>query len=130
MVMDITVREDMMEIEIDRFVTIEDIVEAVNRYADGFDRLPSNHKLVINATKCRSNIRLRDLSKLDEVNRLLSERFDLLKVAILLSDPMYTAICMVYQQLIKSDRYFVQVFSTRSAAYSWLGKDVYSAKEC
>ncbi|MGQ1784177.1 hypothetical protein ACT29I_03505 [Saccharicrinis sp. GN24d3] len=117
-----------MEIEINRFITIDDIVDTIKQYADDFNHLPSSHKLVINAKKCRSNIRLKDLAKLNEVNTLLSEKFDLLKVAVLLNDPMYTAICMVYQQLIKSNHYFIQVFSTHGAAHRWLGKDVYGGE--
>ena len=116
----VSVYEDIVEVDLNRFITIQDVINSVNDYADESHNLPANQLLVINATKCRTNIGLKDLAKLDQVNDLLSKKFNLLKVAVLINDPMYTAICMIYQQLIKSNHYHFQVFSTRGAAHRWL----------
>ena len=118
--MTVSVSGNIVEVDLNTFITIEDVIEAIDSFADGSIELPANHLLVINATNCRTNIGLRDLPKLDRVNEMLGEKFDLLKVAVLLNDPIYTAICMIYQQLIKSKHYCFQVFSTRTAAYRWL----------
>ncbi len=108
------------EVEVDRFITINDVIDAISQYTERSEVLPDNHLMIINATNCRTNIGLKDLTKLDKVNRVLARKFNLLKVAVLVNDPMYTAICMVYQQLIKSNHYYFQVFSTRGAAQRWL----------
>ncbi|WP_066628981.1 hypothetical protein [Labilibacter marinus] len=116
----VSVYGDIVEVDLNRFITIEDVIDSVKEYADESNTLPSSHLLVINATNCRTNIGLKDLARLDQVNELLSEKFELLKVAVLINDPMYTAICMIYQKLIKSNHYHFQVFSTRGAAHRWL----------
>ncbi len=116
----VSIVENIVEVDVNNFITIDDVIEYVKQYADESNLLPSNHLLVINATNCRTNISLSDLVKLDEINKLLCKKFESLKVAVMLSDPMYTAICMVYQKLIKSDHYNIKVFSTRSAAHRWL----------
>lgn len=116
----VTVYGGVVEVDISRFITIDDVIENIHKYVDGIHAIPSVQLLVIDATRCRSNISLSDLAKLKSSNKLLCENFELFRVAIILNDPVYTAICMVYQNLINSDRYQLKVFSTREAAYRWL----------
>ena len=116
----VTVSEGVVEVEITRFITIDDVIANIQEYVDGINAVSSIQLLVIDATRCRSNISLSDLTKLKHSNKLLCERFEMFKVAIILNDPVYTAICMVYQNLINSDHYHLKVFSTRGAAYRWL----------
>lgn len=116
----VTVSEGIVEVAISRFITIDDVINNIQEYAEGINAVDGLQLLVIDATQCRSNISLSDLSKLKHSNNLLCERFEMLKVGIILNDPVYTALCMVYQNLLKSDRYHLKVFSTRDAAYRWL----------
>lgn len=116
----VTVSEGIVEVDISRFITIDDVIENIHKYVEGVDGISNFQLLAIDATRCRSNISLSDLSKLKHSNKLLSERFEMLKVAIILNDPVYTAICMVYQNIISSDKYNLKVFSTQGAAYRWL----------
>ncbi len=110
----------IVEVDINRFITIDDVIRIINQYIEDSQALPTRQLLLINATNCRTDIGLKDLSKLDAVNDMLSKKFDLLKVAVLLNDPVYTAICMIYNRLIKSDHYYIKVFTTRAAAQRWL----------
>lgn len=116
----VTVSEGIVEVDISRFITIDDVIENIKEYAEGVAVVSGFQLLVIDATRCRSNISLNDLGKLKHCNQLLYERFEMLKVAIILNDPVYTAICMVYQNIINSERYQLNVFSTRGAAIRWL----------
>ncbi len=116
----VMVSEGIVELDISRFITIDDVINNVQKYAEGFNPVSSVQLMVIDATRCRSNISLSDLGKLKQSNKLLCERFEMFKVAIVLNDPVYTALCMVYQNLMNSDRYQLKVFSTRDAAHRWL----------
>lgn len=116
----VMVSEGIVEVDISRFITIDDVINNVQKYAEEINAVSSIQLLVIDATRCRSNISLSDLGKLKHSNKLLCERFEMLKVAIILNDPVYTALCMVYQNLLKSDRFQLKVFSTRGAACRWL----------
>lgn len=116
----VSVKDDVLEVSVTRFITIDDIIDNIERYVDRNKTLISSPLLLIDGTRCRSNVSLSDLAKLKDCNKLLVDTFKLFKVAIILDDPVYTATCMIYNNLINSSHYHVKVFSTQGAAHRWL----------
>ncbi|TLX75236.1 hypothetical protein E9993_10060 [Labilibacter sediminis] len=120
----ISVQGEIIEVNVNEFITINDVIDMLTKHLDSLEYTQNNHRILLNAIRCRTNINLRDLSELDSINKEINERFNDLKIAVVIDDPIYTAICMVYQQLIKPFHYHFQVFSTKSAARRWLHKDM------
>lgn len=116
---------ELVEVDVNDFITMNDVVDMLNKHLNDFNYLEANKRLLVTATKCRSNINLKDLSEMDSINRKIDERYTELKIAVIVDDPIYTAICMVYEQLIKSFHYHFQVFSTKKAARRWLLQSEY-----
>ncbi|SMO54061.1 hypothetical protein SAMN06265379_102361 [Saccharicrinis carchari] len=116
----VSVYDGIVEVEVTKFITMDDVILDVHEYINSLPSLPSEQLMLIDATQCRTNIGLSDLGRLKNTNKLLTESFEMLKVAIVLDDPLYTAICMVYQNMMDSERFCLRVFSTRSGALRWL----------
>jgi len=113
-------QDELVEVDVNDFITIYDVVDMLDMHLNDFDCSEESYRVLVNATKCRTNISLRNLSEMEAINEKINERYRELKIAVIVDDPIYTAICMVYQQLIKSFRYNFQVFSTKTAARRWL----------
>ncbi len=115
-----SIQREIVEVDISRFITIDDVVSNAQEFLELNHIYSSQYLLLVNATNCRTNIGIKDLDNLQSLNTELAEKFSLLKVAVIVNDPVYTAICMVYQQLIKMNYYHFRVFSTKLAARRWL----------
>jgi len=73
---------------------------------------------LFDATKAKMKFSSEDLSILVDVNYKAIEKFDF--DAIVLASPNKTALSILFQDLAKTNKSRIQVYSTREAAIRWL----------
>ncbi len=86
------------------------------------NHLPENLKGIIDARNASFGFHPADLYNIIEVNVKMFSRFNTLKVAIIITNPVDTALAMIFTRLIQLERYRFKVFTTPEAAERWISK--------
>jgi len=100
-------------------LVLKDVVDCIN----ATNALKSDFKLLkrlIDATKVNLKLSPGEMPLIAEANCKSIEKYDFVIDAVVLVGPVETALAMIYQELTKSVRYRLHVFSTREAAIRWL----------
>ncbi len=77
-------------------------------------------KIKTNATNTNFKFSMGDLKTILIENDKLLEKYDFITHAVIVDNPKNTAILMMYQNLIKNNKYRFNVFSTDEGASQWL----------
>ncbi len=81
---------------------------------------PRDLKIITDATSANFKFSPSDLNILIEENYKSIEKYDFITDAIILENPKNTALSMLFGELVKTNKYRFNVFSTRDAALNWL----------
>ncbi len=88
------------------------------------NQLPENLKGIIDAREASFNIHPADLYNILSENVKMFSRFNSLKVAIIIKNPVDTALAMIFTRLIQLERYLFKVFTTETAAERWINERI------
>jgi len=86
------------------------------------NHLPENLRGIIDAREASFNIHPADLYNIITENVKMFSRFNFLKVAIIINNPVDTALAMIFTRLIQLERYHFKVFNTDEAAERWINE--------
>lgn len=100
-------------------ITINEIINYIKSTKNNHS-YPRKLNILTNASKARLNINLEDLQLIVKENLLSIEKYKFIRDAIILTRPIETAICSLYQELSKTNKYEFQIFSTYNCAKNWL----------
>ena len=100
-------------------VALIDIIKYIKANAEN-NSYPRKLKILSDATKSNTNLKYEDLSIIAEENSEAFKKFDYVIDAIVLNDPIETALAMLYKETSKNNKYKFKIFSTREAAMRWL----------
>lgn len=81
---------------------------------------PRTLKILTNTSEANFNFSPNDLKIIIEENYKSLEKYDRIIDAIITDNPKNTAISMLYQELVKTNKYEFNVFSSKEAALKWL----------
>lgn len=110
----------ILESKFEGELTVKDIVEHITSTKDN-ESYPRFLKRVLDLTKATVNFPSSDLSILAEEHHKVIEKYDYIITAFILDTPRETAYSIIFQDLVKTDKSKIQLFSTREAALKWLG---------
>ncbi len=88
------------------------------------NHLPDHLKGIIDAREASFNVHPADLYNILSENIKMFSRFNSLKVAILIKNPVDTALAMIFTRLIQLERYHFKVFTTELAAERWINERI------
>lgn len=83
-------------------------------------KLPKKLRIITDSHKSNNLLIEEDLSVILEENKQSLKEFTYIIDAIILKDPLDTAMAYLYKELIKEDNYYFKLFSTYEAAENWV----------
>ncbi len=86
------------------------------------NHLPKDLKGIIDARNASFTFHPADLYNIIEENVKMFTHFNTLKVAIIITNPVDTALAIIFTRLIQLERYNFKVFNTPEAAERWINK--------
>ncbi len=110
----------LLETKFSGVLAIDNILDYVD-YIIAADDLPRKLKILTDATAIENvTILPEELLKVVEKNKRVMEVYECMADAMYFNGPKETAIAMLFKKMAESDRYRVEVFSTRAMALKWL----------
>ncbi|MBT4295093.1 MAG: hypothetical protein HOD43_04735 [Candidatus Marinimicrobia bacterium] len=100
-------------------VTIAEIVDYIRATKNNSD-YPRELKIITDSEHAEMNFSPADLVQIVEENYKSLERYTFIHDAIVVDSPRVTAMTMLYQELVKTNKYKFEVFSSRETALHWL----------
>ena len=97
-----------------------EIIHMISSLVLKSDAFPTNLNILIDSRNGTLSLKKDHLYNILNENLKMSGIYRSLNVAMVMNRPMDTALAMIYARLAKLNRYHYQVFSTRSAAETWL----------
>jgi hypothetical protein len=86
-------------------------------------QLPKNLAILQDARELRIQLNHKNIHHVHERLNSVSSRFTKIRHALVIEDPMHTALAFLLKELLKDQHYAFNVFSTKEAAYKWLKDD-------
>ncbi len=81
---------------------------------------PRHLKIITDASQAIFNFSFTDLQHIVVENEKSLEQYDSITDAIIVNDPINTALSILYQELEKNMKYEFSIFSTKKASLEWL----------
>ncbi len=88
------------------------------------NHLPDNLKGIIDARNASFSVHPANLYNILSENVKMFTRFNMLKVAIIINNPVDTALAMIFTRLIQLERYHFKVFTTINGAERWINESI------
>jgi len=110
----------VLEAKFEGEVNILQIVEYIRETKDS-DHYPRTLKILTDARNVIMNFRAEDLGVIVEANYKSLAKYDYIIDAFILDSPTETALSILFDELVKSNKYKFKIFSTIEAASKWLG---------
>jgi len=102
-------------------VTLIEIVNYIRATKNNI-QYPRVLKILTDARNSLFNFSIEDLNIIMEENYKSLENYDFIIDAIVVDNPKNTVLSMLYLELVKTNKYKFEVFSTKSAALNWLNQ--------
>lgn len=103
-------------------ITLEDMIESIDYFEKG-DNLPEKLRIIEDSRDVKVNFSIKDIPAIMQKVSKVSEKFDIVRHAIIYNSPVYTAYGLLAENLISNKKYFLKSFSSVSAAKEWLEID-------
>jgi len=110
----------VLEAKFEGEVNILQIVEYIRETKDS-DHYPRTLKILTDARNVIMNFKAEDLGVIVEENYKSLAKYDYIIDAFILDSPTETALSILFDELVKSNKYKFKIFSTIEAASKWLG---------
>lgn len=111
----------LLETKFEGDVILSEVVDYII-YTKENKTYPRKLKIITDATTANFKFSRSDINVILEENYKSLEKYDFIIDAIISENPKNTALSMLYMELVKTNKYEFNVFSTKSAALSWLEK--------
>lgn len=111
----------LLETKFEGDVILSEVVDYII-YTKENKTYPRKLKIITDATTANFNFSRSDINVILEENFKSLEKYDFIIDAMISENPKNTALSMLYKELVKTNKYEFNVFSTKSAALSWLEK--------
>lgn len=81
---------------------------------------PRKLKILTDSRNAIFNFTIEDLEIIVKENYESLEKYEMIIDAIIIDDPKNTVLSMLYLELVKTNKYKFEIFSTKKAAENWL----------
>ncbi len=127
MIYNITNEEkDFLHVVFSGNITEEEIINGLNNSLPEVASNTPDLKILIDGIKCNLNINIRNLHNILSENQKLLSKYSSIKIAIIVDNPINTAIAMIYKRRITNDQLQFNLFSTKLLAISWIEKSTFN----
>ena len=103
------------KVEKDEIIQLISAVLSSNEY-------PTNLNVLVDSSRAIFDTNLDHLDSVFHENTKLFDKYNSLRVAIVMSKPLFTALAIIYSRMFEDEKYNYQVFCTVDAAITWLNK--------
>lgn len=100
-------------------IVVDDITQFIESMVSA-DYLPQNLRMLINMLDCEVILMRDQLPGIVEANNYLLQKYITVRHAIVIDKPVSTALAMFYKKLSVQKNYTLQIFSTLTAAQTWI----------
>ena len=100
--------------------TVDDLVSGLSNLADN-EELPRDLRIIEDSRKVKAVISQKELLSVVPILEKLIDNYTSIFHAVIHTDQKNTAMSFLLNELIKNNKYHLQVFSTTQAAKDWIG---------
>lgn len=100
-------------------VTLTDVVNYIVATKNN-KKYPRVLKIISDARNAVFNFSIDDLNIIMEENYKSLENYNCIIDAIIVDDPHNTVLTVLYKELVKTNKYKFEIFSTKTTAINWL----------
>jgi len=83
---------------------------------------PRKLKIITDASHANFTFSVSDLDRIVTENEKSLEKYESITDAIIVDDPMTTALSILFKELEKNVKYKFNIFSTKEASHNWLNQ--------
>ena len=115
------IEKDLVKVWFEGMLQAETIADLITDIVNDRRYLPDKLKILIDSRRAKFASKPEDLRVILKRIREHHEKFELIKLTIILQNPYETAISILMQEMVRDlGNVYLRVFSTEQAAVSWL----------